>query len=61
MTDTVYNPVTTKILADAAEHGSKTIGGKDAGLARCRSDSKLYRWPIEEATQRFFSDDRALR
>ncbi|MDN6355659.1 shikimate 5-dehydrogenase [Lactiplantibacillus plantarum] len=28
VTDTVYNPATTKMLADAAEHGSKTIGGK---------------------------------
>ena len=60
VTDTVYNPVTTKMLADAAEHGSKTIGGKGMLVWQGAAAFKLYtgqEMPVEEVTQRFFSDD----
>lgn len=42
MTDTVYNPATTKMLADAAEHGSKTIGGKGMLVWQGAAAFKLY-------------------
>ncbi|MCS6155353.1 shikimate dehydrogenase [Lactiplantibacillus plantarum] len=60
VTDTVYNPATTKMLADAAEHGSKTIGGKGMLVWQGAAAFKLYtgqEMPVEEVTQRFFSDD----
>ncbi|MBS0935615.1 shikimate dehydrogenase [Lactiplantibacillus plantarum] len=60
VTDTVYNPATTKMLADAAEHGSKTIGGKGMLVWQGAAAFKLYtgqEMPVEEVTQWFFSDD----
>ena len=60
VTDTVYNPAVTKMLADATEHGSKTIGGKGMLVWQGAAAFKLYtgkEMPVEEVTQRFFSDD----
>ncbi|MDO4680760.1 MAG: shikimate dehydrogenase [Aerococcus sp.] len=60
VTDTVYSPAVTKMLADAAEHGSQTIGGKGMLVWQGAAAFKLYTgkdMPVEEVTERFFSDD----
>ncbi|BDZ30154.1 shikimate dehydrogenase [Lactiplantibacillus sp. WILCCON 0030] len=58
VTDTVYNPAVTKMLADAAEHGSQTIGGKGMLVWQGAAAFKLYSgqdMPVAEVTQLFFS------
>ncbi|MFB9770030.1 shikimate dehydrogenase [Lactiplantibacillus modestisalitolerans] len=60
VTDTVYNPGTTKMLADAAAHGSQTIGGKGMLVWQGAAAFKLYTgkdMPVEDVTRIFFSDD----
>lgn len=60
VTDTVYNPATTKMLADAAEHGSKTIGGKGMLVWQGAAAFKLYTgkdMPVDDVKRIFFEDD----
>lgn len=60
VTDTVYNPAVTKMLADAKAHGSKTIGGKGMLVWQGAAAFKLYTgkdMPVEDVTRIFFSDD----
>ncbi|MBF7114420.1 shikimate dehydrogenase [Pediococcus pentosaceus] len=60
VTDTVYNPQITRMLADAAEHGSQIIDGKGMLVWQGAAAFKLYsgkEMPVEEVIQQFFSDD----
>lgn len=60
VTDKVYNPQITRMLADAAEHGSQIIDGKGMLVWQGAAAFKLYsgkEMPVEEVIQQFFSDD----
>lgn len=59
VTDTVYNPEVTQMLADAKEHGSTTIGGKGMLLWQGAAAFKLYTgktMPVKQVQQLFFSN-----
>lgn len=58
--DTVYNPVETKLLREAKEHGCLTVGGKGMLLWQGVAAFKLYTgrdMPVEEVKAKFFSED----
>lgn len=58
VTDTVYSPEVTKMLADAKEKGSTTIGGKGMLLWQGAAAFKLYsgqQMPVEDVRKLFFS------
>ncbi|MFC6163951.1 shikimate dehydrogenase [Lactiplantibacillus dongliensis] len=59
VTDTVYSPATTKMLADAAAHGSQAIGGKGMLVWQGAAAFKLYtgqEMPVDDVKRLFFSD-----
>ena len=56
--DTVYNPVETKLLREAAEEGAETIDGRGMLLYQGVVAFSLYtgqEMPVEEVKERFFS------
>ncbi|MBQ4293656.1 MAG: shikimate dehydrogenase [Lachnospiraceae bacterium] len=56
--DTVYNPVETRLLREAKEHGAVTVDGKGMLLYQGVVAFKLYTgqdMPVEEVKERFFS------
>jgi len=59
VTDTVYSPSTTKMLADATAHGSKAIGGKGMLVWQGAAAFKLYtgkEMPVDDVKRLFFSN-----
>lgn len=57
VTDTVYNPAVTKMLADAKNAGSQTIGGKGMLVYQGAAAFKLYtgeEMPVAEVKKLFF-------
>ncbi len=59
VTDTVYNPVETKLLREAREAGLQTINGKGMLLWQGASAYKLYTgldMPVEEVKAKYFAD-----
>lgn len=58
VTDTVYSPEVTKMMADAKAHGSKTIGGKGMLVWQGAAAYKLFTgqdMPVDDVKRLFFS------
>ncbi|VDG21173.1 shikimate 5-dehydrogenase [Lactobacillus plantarum JDM1] [Lactiplantibacillus mudanjiangensis] len=59
VTDTVYSPAVTKLLADAKAQGCTTIGGKGMLVWQGAAAFKLYtgrEMPVDDVKRLFFSD-----